>query len=104
MFATENRVVVIDNINGVEYDTRKAEAITFYDNGLEEDNPCFFKETLYRKRDTGEYFMQGEGGVQTVYCGGVRLIPMLKDDVKAWVLNYFDDEFYRDVFGKEVVA
>lgn len=93
-------------IYGRAYDTDTAtEVATWDDDPMDED--LHLTETLYRKR-TGEYFIYGRGGAQTVYSKLVRnvwepgheFIPQTYEGAMAWAEEHMPAEAYEAEFGE----
>ena len=93
-------------INGKRYDTDTAKEITYtsYSNRRDFHYWC---ETLYRK-NTGEYFLHGEGGPDSRYAvtvgqnewsGGEKIIPLTIEKAKEWAEKYLDADEYEKIFG-----
>lgn len=93
-------------INGKLYDTSTAEFIKLYENGYPENDFKYYSEALYRK-DTGEYFLHGEGGPLSKYnkpCGrdmssGEKIIPYTEEEAKAWAEENMSADAYMELFG-----
>jgi len=95
-------------IDGVFYDTDKAEVIASASEGYEGDFGCF-SESLYRTAK-GNWFLAGEGGPLSKYCaastdgsysGGSKIFPMSPKAAREWLeinnevdlcLKYFSEE------------
>ena len=95
-------------INGRLYDTRTAEEIDSWSNGLLPGDFERCEETLYRKK-TGEFFLLGEGGPLSKYVkqngsnswsGSRRIIPMSVDEAKKWCEDYSSADCYIRLFGE----
>lgn len=93
-------------INGRRYDTDSARFIA-EDSYSNRTDFNYWSETLYRK-NTGEYFLYGEGGPATKYAksvgqsqwsGGERIMPMTLDEAKAWAEKHLDATEYEEIFG-----
>ncbi|MGO5336765.1 hypothetical protein ACTQZS_08135 [Bilifractor sp. LCP19S3_H10] len=96
---------MIKIIKGRRYDTEKAKAVAH-------DERCSgsfsdWSETLYRKQ-TGEYFLYGEGGPMTKYAqatgdnswsGGEQIIPLSFESAQEWAEEHLDGEEYEKLFG-----
>lgn len=94
-------------INGRKYNTETAKEVGCWSNGY----PCgdfnWCQETLYKKK-TGEYFLHGEGGALSNYSrdtwngstGGVKIIPMTKDEAREWAENKLSCDEYEALFGE----
>ena len=93
-------------INGRRYDTDTARRMAedSYSNPRDFSYWC---ETLYRK-NTGEYFLHGEGGPMSKYAetvgqnqwsGGAKLIPLTVEAAKKWAEEHLDGEEYEKIFG-----
>lgn len=94
-------------INGRVYDTRTAKFLADFDNGCWDRSFELVAEELYIKR-TGEYFLYGEGGVNTEYvqrcgydhyCGGAAITPLTEAEARNWCAEYCSDEVFEEIFG-----
>lgn len=94
-------------INGRRYDTDSArELATFFCGGSRSDFH-WWRETLYRK-NTGEYFLHGEGGPASKYAeavglnewtGGERIMPLSLEEAQKWAEDHLDGDEYEEIFG-----
>lgn len=93
-------------IGGKVYDTGKAKAVAKY--AIGGAGPTRVKEVLYRKR-TGEFFIHGEGGVETPYARpvggygwapGERIIPLSYEAAREWAEARLRADDYENVFGE----
>jgi len=94
-------------INGVRYDTEKAEEIANWDNGFYQSDFNFVVETLYRT-DLGNWFLVGEGGALSVYAtpqrsAGVEFQVFCADEAKDWLENNNKIDALEKWFGSEIV-
>ena len=88
-------------INGIRYDTEKAEKVAEYWNGLPNNNFGYEQEWLYITKN-GNYFVHGEGGPLSSYSirygnstsGGQNIIPITKNEIPRWLE---DRELYEKV-------
>lgn len=94
-------------INGKRYDTDTAKEIGYASYSNRSDF-SFWEETLYRKQ-TGEYFLFGEGGPMSRYAvtvgqnqwsGGEKIMPLSVDAAKEWAEKYLDADEYEKAFGE----
>lgn len=94
-------------IRGKSYDTRTANEVGSWNNGLGIVNPHFVRETLFRKR-TGEYFLRGWGGSESKYanlCGknvwgrGDLIVPLTPEAAMEWAEKHLSAEEYEAEFG-----
>ena len=96
-----------DNINGVAYNTKTAEAIARNGSGREimHSDERWFNETLYRKK-SGEFFLYGSSGIFTKYAKQTgpnswerseAILPLTEDEVREWAMNNLDDDGFRFV-------
>ena len=98
-------------ISGKMYSTDTAEEIGRIDEG-NPYNGTDYDEYLYKKK-TGEFFFYGAGGANSKYryykstgpnswyqnCGE-KIVPISLDEAKRWLEEYFNAEYYEDVFGE----
>lgn len=91
------------------YDTKTAEEIETFNNGLSYNDFNYYSEALYRKKN-GEFFLAGEGHAMTKYakhCAdrtstfGRKIIPLSDDDAKSWLEEHADVETYLKYFSAE---
>jgi len=96
-------------IDGVLYDTDKAEVIASASEGYNKSDFRYFKESLYRTAK-GNWFLAGEGGpsskyravfIDGSYSGGSEIFPMSPKAAREWLerndevdlcLKYFSEE------------
>lgn len=92
-------------INGKRYDTETAKEIgyDYYSNPRDFN---YWEETLYRK-NTGEYFLHGEGGPASKYAvtigqnqwsGGEKIIPLNEQSAKKWAEDHLSADEYEKHF------
>ncbi len=92
-------------IRGKRYNTSTATVCGSYTHKSPSDFD-YVCETLYRKQ-TGEYFLHGEGGVRTVYAargesgwtGGEKIIPYTLEKAQKWAEEHLKSETYEEIFG-----
>ena len=93
-------------INGKRYDTDTAKKLAsdWYSNRTDFH---YWEETLYRK-NTGEYFLHGEGGPASKYAqnieqnswsGGEKIIPLSVENARKWAEDHLDGDEYEKIFG-----
>ena len=93
-------------INGKRYDTDTAKKLAsdWYSNRTDF---YYWEETLYRK-NTGEYFLHGEGGPASKYAqsvgqnswsGGEKIIPLSVENARKWAEDHLDGDEYEKIFG-----
>ncbi len=91
-------------ISGKRYDTETAKEVGYYSINPGQLNEL--TETLYRK-NTGEFFLHGEGGPQTKYAtadglsgwaSGERILPLSIAEAKEWAEAHMTAEEYEAVF------
>ena len=91
-------------ISGKRYDTETAKEVGYYSINPGQLNEL--TETLYRK-NTGEFFLHGEGGPQTRYAtadglsgwsSGERILPLTIAEAKEWAEAHMTAEEYEAVF------
>lgn len=82
-------------INGLKYDTDKADCLYWWQNMPDERNFKWLSESLYRT-PKGRFFLHGEGGAASRYadhcgsdgrscCRGESIIAMTDDEAKKWL-------------------
>ena len=97
-------------INGMRYDTEKADLIGDASYGCYPGSGDFshWNASLYRTPKSGRYFLAGEGGAMTQFAthfpdgmrgGGSKLIPLEKGEALAWAERYLDPEDVEGAFG-----
>ena len=93
-------------INGKRYSTDSAKVMAADEFGSVTDFG-HWEETLYRK-NTGEYFLHGEGGPASKYAesvgqnqwrGGEKIIPLSIEAAQKWAEEHLDGEEYEKIFG-----
>lgn len=92
-------------INGRIYNTETSTELGKDDQTF--GNFSDWEEILYRKQ-TGEYFLHGEGGPQTKYAqpigenswtGGEKIIPLSLESAKKWAEEHLEADEYEKIFG-----
>ena len=95
-------------INGKKYDTETAKFLVQRSNYGSFRDFNHVEETLYRKR-TGEYFLLGKGGPNTIYAewvdtntrsGGSRIVPLTVEGAKEWAEAHASCDVYEKIFGE----
>lgn len=97
-------------INGVRYDTTKANVIGTHYHGTNTRDFEQWEATLYVTPQSGRYFLAGEGGPMTHYArhsgpnswgGGSRIDPLTKDQAFEWAQRYLEpddvDKYFHDM-------
>ena len=93
-------------INGRRYDTARAKEVG-YDYYSNPGDFSYWRETLYRK-NTGEFFLHGEGGPNSRYAEtvglnewscGERIMPLSLEDAQKWAEEHLDADEYEEIFG-----
>lgn len=93
-------------INGKRYNTDTAQLMGEHSYGYPGDFDHIY-EALYRKQ-TGEFFLYGEGGARTCYAvaveqnswsGGERITPLSYAEAQKWAEEHLDGEEYDKIFG-----
>lgn len=77
------------------YDTKTAELLAEYDNGLSTSDFRNLSESLYKTKK-GAYFLEGEGGARTKYAkadgdyisGSSKITPLTKEEALGWCEQY----------------
>mgnify|MGYP000062577045 CR=1 FL=1 len=93
-------------IGGKMYDTKTAKCVGTYSYG-DPNEPEHYTESLYQKR-TGEFFLYGEGGPESLYshtirmgvCGDWDITPYCDEGAKSWVEQNCDGDTYVKLFGE----
>jgi len=86
-------------VEGLLYDTEKAEAISTYEPFSDRTKFQWWRETLYRTKN-GRYFLHGEGGAMSKYAdvypggasGGEVIRVMTEDEAFEWLAEYDPDK------------
>lgn len=97
-------------IDGVRYDTNKAEIVGSRNRGLGWSDLRHWEATLYVTAKSRRFFLAGEGGGMTQFaqtCSdnsktrGSRIIPMSAKEALRWVEQYVDtsivEKFFTDI-------
>lgn len=93
-------------INGKRYNTDTAQLMGEHSYGYPGDFD-YVSEELYRKQ-TGEFFIHGEGGAHTSYAvavgqnswsGGERITPLSYAEAQKWAEEHLGGEEYDKIFG-----
>jgi hypothetical protein len=93
-------------INGLLYDTEKAEAVANYSNNRGYGDFKALEETLYRTKN-GRWFIHGIGGAMTSYAveagsnswsGSEQIKPIDEEYAKEFLAEYGDPEDYEKWF------
>lgn len=81
-------------INGLRYDTEKAELIATRESGLSRSDFSWLTESLYRT-ERGNWFTAGEGGAKTyyreeveggnAYRSGERIFALTEEEAQGWL-------------------
>lgn len=96
--------------DGKVYDTKKAEKIATWDNGLLPSDFRSCEETCY-KTTNGRWFLYGEGGPMTEYreeCGnrswsaGNKLVPLSNDEAFEWLSAHASVDVVRQHFPEKL--
>lgn len=95
-------------INGKFYDTEKAQKIGEYtfDEGpqaIANSSMNWWTAALYRKPQSGHYFLAGRGGELTAFAKGrvpgERIIPLSYEQARRWAETYLDPVIAHHWFG-----
>jgi hypothetical protein len=92
-------------INGLVYDTDKAEKIASYSNSKSRNDFRFLREELYKTK-SGRYFIYGEGGPKTKYSkpvnggrsGSHDIRAVSENDAVAWLEKHNKVDVIREEF------
>lgn len=100
-------------IHGLLYDTDTAEKLAEFNPApYDIRNLNHISEELYKKR-TGEYFLYGEGGANTIYSeqvgtnewsGGEKIIPLSFDEAREWyekAMNEDENDAPEEIYDRE---
>lgn len=79
-------------IDGLRYDTERAERVAAQESGHRSDDCHYIEETLYRT-ENGRWFLHGKGGARTRYSesvgdgwqGGSEIRPLTSEEAMAWL-------------------
>lgn len=96
-------------VDGKMYNTETARCVAQWDNGIygNDFNAC--EEALYQT-NKGQYFIAGEGGVNSKYsqscgnnstCGGSGIELLSESEAKDWLENHGTAEEYEKEFTVE---
>lgn len=94
-------------ISGKRYDTDTAKEVGYASYGSGPRDFHHWSETLYRKQ-TGEYFLYGEGGPLSKYAetvgqnewsGGEKIMPVSLEAAQRWAEENLDADEYEKIFG-----
>lgn len=95
-------------IDGKRYDTNTAKEIVSASSSVSRSDFHWWRETLYRKQ-TGEFFLHGEGGPASRYSrsvglnewsGGERIMPLSFSEAQQWAEDHLDGDEYERIFGE----
>jgi len=100
-------------IDGVRYDTEKAEYLGGNEHGCYPGSGDFshWSAELYRTPKSHRYFLAGEGGGLTQFachcadggsCGGSKIIPIDADEAMRWAEQYLDVEIIEEYFSEMI--
>jgi len=97
-------------VNGIKYDTAKAQLIGEASNNLPHSDFRFFEESLYRTKN-GRFFIAGSGGAMSKYSetvgdatgGGSDIFVIDEDEAREWCEKYQYDLVvpYEDLWEVE---
>jgi len=95
-------------IDGLKYDTEKADEIGWYENDYGRNDFKWWKATLYVTKK-GNYFLHGEGGAMTRFSesagnsswGSEKLEPLTEAEAFEFSMNYLGVEttelYFKDM-------
>lgn len=97
-------------INGVRYDTDKAELIGKYETNRGRNDFSWFKAALYVTPKARRYFLAGEGGPMTRFAKpldngatyGEGLFPMEPTEAREWAEQYLSTEAVEEHFADQI--
>jgi hypothetical protein len=96
-------------INGIAYDTEKAQLIHDWDNGRGSRDFSACNEMLYKTK-AGRWFLHGRGGPNSRWAedegnnartGGQDIVPMTEEAAKSWLEEHSPAELYEQHFKAE---
>lgn len=96
-------------INGLRFDTKKAELIADYEYGHQGDHGWLY-EAIYRTA-RGNWFLAGNGGArskygervdQNTYGAGEALIPLSADEALAWLERHGETDAIEAYFSDKI--
>jgi hypothetical protein len=93
-------------VKGKIYNTKTAEKIANYWNGLSNSDFRYFRESLYITKK-GDYFIAGRGGPMTIYghsvgnltASGEDIFPMSREDAERWTELFAEAGIAEKLFG-----
>lgn len=96
-------------INGKIYNTKTAEMVVAYDNGLGNRDFKGYSEELYRTKK-GAWFLSGEGGPMTKYSracgnmtsGGSNIILLSAEEAREWLERRDETDVIEEYFSSEI--
>lgn len=96
-------------IAGKRYDTKTAQELAQYWNGLGGSDFRSIQESLY-KTTKGAYFVAGEGGAMTEYaeqhgnafCSGERIRPLTAAEAAEWLESHNEHEVLEREFPSHI--
>lgn len=97
-------------INGLRYDTEKAECVGSARSGHNYGDLHFWRESLYRTPRAKRFFLAGAGGALSAYSracgqnqwsGGAAIRPLTDTEARAWTEQYCDAETVARFFAVE---
>ncbi len=96
-------------VNGLLYDTKNADFVEDFWNGLGNSDFRNLSEELYKSKN-GKWFLVGRGGPLTKYSetvgnmrsGSKNLIPLSDDEAYEWLEEYSDVETILKYFPNKV--
>jgi hypothetical protein len=94
---------MIKVVNGRRYNTKTAEKLATYGNGLSVTDFRHYDESLYKTKK-GSFFLAGEGGPMTKYSqpcgdmtgGGENIIPLTEQEALSWCEDRDEVEVIND--------
>lgn len=97
-------------IDGLRYDTNKADLVGEWGNNLSRTNFDYCFESLY-KTQSGRYFLAGEGGAKSKYgvkvdnnswSEGSRITPLSKAEALQWAESNLSSEAIEEYFNDSI--
>lgn len=108
MIWRDGKPIMEETINGIKYNTETARELGKWSTLSPRGYADFYEEILYQK-ETGEFFLYGEGGPKSKYgknsgdgarAEGWNITPLSENEAKKWSENYLDADEYISIWGE----